>query len=100
MLSVIPKVTNQELDLLSSFNSLPLIFLGYSLVSSQGEHLGGGVLDYVLQQGPFIFIWLYLDSIQCNVSSFLSRGCFHKVIFIRIIHPPTVHICTRIYLTH
>lgn len=56
MLSVITKVTNQELDLLSSFNRLPLIFLGYSLASSQGKHLGGGVLDYVLQQGPFIFI--------------------------------------------
>ena len=31
------------------------MFLGYTLDSSYSEHLGGGVLDYVLHQSPFVF---------------------------------------------
>lgn len=63
-------------------NSLPLMFLGYISDSTQGEHLGGGVLDYALHQSPFIFSQLCLDSFQCNISSFLFKGCHQKAIFI------------------
>ena len=31
------------------------MFLGNILDSSHSEHLGGGILDYVLHQSPFIF---------------------------------------------
>lgn len=76
------------------------MFLGYSSDRSQDEHLGGRVLDYALHQSPFIFSQLSSDSIGCNVSSFLDRAYYPKVIFIWIVYPPTVHICTRVFLTH